>query len=200
MGKTKLIYEIIHKMTTINPHLNVYNLDTKKQGDFTERDGTMIVSAVAPDAFTTTGNRMVWKPLYDSRKEYDKFFHNILEAKLPAIVNIDECVNMRFGQEIPRELEILLMQGRGTGIHVIGGTQRVAKSPRELRSQATYIVSFVLRNEYDRNTMASELDLDAKKLGPNLGLRQYEFWFLNTNSEKEAKKYKSYHELLPLVH
>lgn len=197
MGKTKLIKEIIKRMVQLHPHLNVYNIDTKKIGDFTSRDGTMIVSDVAPDAYTTTGNHMVWQPLRDDKNEYNKFFKRILEAKKPAIVNIDETVNMKFGTEIPRELAILLLQGRAAGIHVIGGTQQVAKSPRELLSQATFIISFALKNEYDQSTMIRYLELDNQK---RLGLKKYEFYYLNTDTDIPAKKFTSYEKLLPLIH
>lgn len=197
MGKTKLIKEIIRRLVSLHTHLNVYNLDTKKVGgDFSERDGTVILSEVAPDAYTTGGNRMVWKPIDDNRKEYDIFFKRILQAGLPAIVNIDETVNMKFGDSIPRELGILLYQGRAAGIHVIGGTQRVAQSPQALLSQATYIVSFLLKNPYDEKTMLRALELEQDKLG----LRKYQFYFLNTDLDLPAKKYNSYEQLIPLIH
>lgn len=196
MGKTKLIHEIIMRKLSLNPHLNIYHVDTKKRGDFSSADGTFIMSEFAPDAFTTTGNRLVWQPLRDDRKQYDLFFHRILSAGLPAIVNIDECANMRFNGEIPRELELLLLQGRAAGIHVIGGTQQVAKSPRELRSQATFLVAFNLRNRYDKSTMIEDLGLDQK----SLELRKYQFWFLNSDSDKEAQKFSRYQDFIQQVH
>ena len=196
MGKTKLIKEIIAKKVSLQPFLNVYNIDTKKRGDFTTADGTLIQSEHAPDAYKTTGNRMVWQPYYDDIDTYSTFFTRVLEAGLPAIVNIDETINMKFGSRIPRGLSILLAQGRLPGIWVIGGTQEVAASPRQLLSQATYLISFSLLNPYDERTMARMLHLETS----SLGLKKHQFWFLDTDSGSAAVKYNGYKDFIPRVH
>lgn len=195
MGKTKLIKEIISKKVTLQPFLNIYHIDTKKRGDFTTADGVLIQSEVSPDAYRTTGNRMVWQPYYDDMEVYSTFFTRILEAGLPSIVDIDETINMKFGSRIPRGLSILLAQGRLPGISVIGGTQEVAQSPRQLLSQATYIISFSLINPYDERTMARMLHLESS----SLGLKKHQFWFLDTDSSSPAVKYNGYKDFLPRV-
>src|SRR5258708_20072269 len=102
MGKTKLIKEWIRKKISIFPDFNVYHVDTKKRGDFSSYDGTMILSELPPEVYTTPGNRMVWQPLIDDKDYYTKFFLSILNAGIPAIVNIDEAINMNFGGDPPR--------------------------------------------------------------------------------------------------
>lgn len=194
MGKTKLIKEVIRKKTSTQPYLNIYHLDTKKKGDFTEKDGNVIASEVHPRAFNTAGNRMVWQPLIDDKEEYSKFFLSILQAGLPAIVNIDESINMNFNGNIPRGLSILLAQGRLPGIHVIGGTQEVARAPRQLLSQASNIICFNVFNAYDENMMLRYLRLHEQK---NLNLKKYEFYFLRPDVDNTATFMQSYQEVLP---
>ena len=137
-GKTTFVKAVIGKKLENFPYYNVYHVDTKKARDvktgdyeYTEADGRVIVSSMAPPAFTTYGNRMVWRPTEDSKPEYDKFFMGILDAGIPSIVNIDETKNMVFGKldNIPRGLGLILYQGRAPGINVYGGTQEVYQSP-----------------------------------------------------------------------
>ena len=207
MGKTTLVKAIIERGIAHTPSYNRYYIDTKQLGDFSSDDGNMIVDDHAPDAFTSVGHSMVWQPLSDDKEQYSKFFEGILKAKLPAYVDIDECANMRFGNDtIPRGLSLLLLQGRAAGINVIGGTQEVAKSPRQLASQATWVISFNLTNEYDEKTMITRLHLNGSpllkrsKVGnrvyEHLGLKQGEFFAFNNVSQQPAKKYTHYSEFL----
>lgn len=197
MGKTKLIKEIIRKKLQAQPYLNVYHVDTKKQGDFSSRDGTLIMSEFAPFPFTSSGNRMVWQPLVDDIDEYSKFFLSILNAGIPSIVNIDEAINMVFNGKIPRGLSILLAQGRLPGIHVYGGTQEVARSPRQMLSQATWIICFNVINAYDETMMKRYLRKQGEKSG--LNLKKFQMWVIRPDIDDTAKFFSSYEELLPLI-
>jgi hypothetical protein len=183
MGKTWVIKRIIMRKLDYNPDLIVYHIDTKKKGDFTERDGRMIRSEFAPLASHKPGDRIVWQPFYDDIDEYDLFFTRILNAGMPAIVNIDESINMKFGMRIPRGLSILLAQGRLPGIHVIGGTQEVAKAPRQLLSQASYIICFSLFNEYDERAMLRYLRLEGSK---HLNLRAHQCMLFRPDEDASA--------------
>ena len=196
MGETKLIKEIIRKKISIQPFLNVYHLDTKKQGDFSSRDGQMFISEYAPKPFTTGGNRMVWLPLIDDIDEYSKFFLSILQAGLPAIVNIDESINMKFGTAIPRGLSILSAQGRLPGIHVLAGTQELARAPRQLLSQAWHVISFNVFNDYDERMILKYLRMKGET---ELGLKQYEFMYLRPDVDATARKFNTYQDFLPIV-
>jgi energy-coupling factor transporter ATP-binding protein EcfA2 len=196
MGKTHLIKRIIKKKLEIQPFLNVYHVDTKKRGDFSSQDGSLILSEIAPRAFTTQGNRMVWQPLVDDIEEYSKFFLGILNAGLPAIVNIDESINMKFNDRIPRGLSILLAQGRLPGIHVIGGTQEVARAPRQMLSQASHIISFNVINDYDERMMLKYLRLKEEK---TLNLRKYQFRYLRPDIDDTAMFMNDVSQLLPMV-
>jgi hypothetical protein len=199
MGKTTAIKGLVRHEVSLHRELCVYWIDTKKQGDFNESDGTVIASEIAPDAFTTHGQRMVWQPIGgDDLKQYNKFYANILRAGIPAIVGIDETANMNFNGKVPRELDLLMLQGRAFGISVYGGTQRVAQSPRELLSQASFVISFNLTNKYDKRSMIEALELTDEKgdYVKSLDLRQYQLWYRDIKNGRPAKKFNTYHELL----
>lgn len=153
-----------------------------------------------PEVFTTGGNRMVWQPYDDNRSAYSEFFLKILNAGLPAIVDIDEAINMVFGglDNIPRGLKILLAQGRLPGIHVYGGTQEVARSPRQMHSQAFHIISFNVINDYDERMMLRMLRLKEKGI-EKLGLKRYEFYHLRPDIDEKATLYHSYEQFVDKI-
>lgn len=201
MGKTKLIKEVIRKKSSVQPSLNIYHIDTKKRGDFSALDGDMYIGDEIPPVFSSTGgNRMVWQPNEDHKERYSKFFLDILNAGLPAIVDIDEAINMVFGgiDNIPRGLKILLAQGRLPGIHVLGGTQEVAKSPRQLHSQAYHVISFNVINDYDERMMLKMLRLQERGL-KKLGLKRFEFWHLRPDVDDMAVKYHTYQDYVDKI-
>lgn len=199
MGKTKLIKEIIWKKIAIQPKFNVYHIDSKKRGDFSAADGVMFIGE-RPPAFTTQGNRMVWQPYEDNKVAYSAFFLDILNAGLPAIVNIDEAINMVFGgiDNIPRGLKILLAQGRLPGIHVFGGTQEVAKSPRQMHSQAYHVVSFNVINDYDERMMLKMLRLSERGL-KKLALKKFQFYHIRPDVDDYAQLFDSYEQLVSKI-
>lgn len=199
MGKTTFIKKMIEKKKAIYPYYNIYHMDTKKQGDYSESDGTLIISESAPPAFTTPGNSMVWQPVYDNKEEYSKFFMDILAAGLPAIVDIDETKNMVFGKidNIPRGLGLILYQGRAPGINVYGGTQEVYQSPRAILSQASDIFAFDVDNAYDETMMLNYLRL--KEQGQShLNLQPHQFWHRDKD-RGVSRLFQSYQDYLPLI-
>src|SRR6266702_2845472 len=197
VGKTELIKEMIGKKVSVQPNLNIYHLDTKKRGDFTSADGIMFQTEKAPAAFKTMGNRMVWQPFDDNKHEYSKFLLDILNNRLPTVVNVDEAINMTIGgiDNIPSGLKILLAQGRLPGIHVFGGTQEVARSPRQMHSQAYHVISFNVINDYDERMMLKMLRLNERGM-KKLGLKQYEFWHIRPDVDDKAQLYHSWEELV----
>ena len=187
---------IIRKKLSVQPFKNVYHIDTKKRGDFSSADGVVYTQFNAPQAFKDQGHRIVWQPIVDDIKEYDKFFLDILNAGVPAIVNIDECINMNFNGKAPRGLSILIAQGRLPGIDIIGGTQRVAGSPTELSANAMHILVFNTVNRYDLSIAKELLQITTK--GP-LKLKKYEFYHIMPDVDDFAAKYTSIEQLLPFI-
>ena len=195
-----MIKGIIDKKVEVQPWLNVYNVDTKKRGDFSDADGLMFRGDTVPEIFTNGGHRIVWQPYDDNKLAYSTFFLNILNAGIPAIVNIDEAINMVFGSvdNIPRGLKILLAQGRLPGIHVYGGTQEVARSPRQMHSQAFHIVSFNVINDYDERMMLKMLRLKERGMD-KLGLKRFEFYHLRPDIDEKAILYHTYEQLVDKI-
>ncbi len=200
MGKTKLIKEIVRKKISVQPYLNVYHIDTKKRGDFSKSDGDMYIGETPPPAFTDGGHRVVWQPYDDNKTLYSKFFMDILNAGHPALVDIDEAINMVFGgiDNIPRGLKILLAQGRLPGIHVLGGTQEVARSPRQMHSQAYHVISFNVINDYDKRMMLNMLRLNERGM-KDLQLKRFEFWHLRPDVDDTAIKYHTYQDFVDKI-
>jgi hypothetical protein len=196
MGKTRATKAIIAYKLQLEPYLNVYHLDTKHLGDYTKKDGIVVQSFRAPQAFKTQGNRLVWQPTLDDIDAFSEFFLNILYAGMPAIVNIDESINMKFGERIPRGLSILLSQGRLPGISVLGGSQELAKVPRQLLSQAKHLLFFNLTNSYDENMALHYLKLHNQK---TLGLKQYEFYYFRPETDDNCTLMHTYDDLLSLM-
>jgi hypothetical protein len=181
---------LIKRKLEVQPWLNVYHLDTKKRGDYSSRDGILYTTEQAPPVFRDGGNKMVWQPVEDNAERYSKFFLNILNAGIPAIVNIDEAVNMVFGNtsNIPRGLKILLSQGRLPGIHVYGGTQELANAPRQMISQSTHLFGFNVENDYDERMLMSYLRIPKEK-GRHLELKRQEFYYRNRDLGGDATLY-----------
>lgn len=201
MGKTYAKRALIERELSLHRHMNVYHLDTKKRGDYSSRDGTMIYSDIAPDAFKTGGNRLVWQPVRDDERQYNRFFKNILDTGLPSIIDIDEVLSLVFGDHTPRELDIVATQGRASGISIYGGSQRVANSARELLSQVNHLIVFSLTNPYDMNAMIRQLELvDEKgKYVKSLGLAKQQIWYKDVDSGLPAIKFKNIQELMKTI-
>jgi hypothetical protein len=199
MGKTYFTKMVIAKKLEVQPWLNVYHLDTKHRGDFSERDGRVYVGS-PPPAFTDGYHKVVWQPYEDSITAYSKFFLNILNAGQPAIVNIDECVNMRFGasDNIPRGLKILYVQGRLPGIHVIAGTQEHARAPRQAHSQAWNVATFNLTNPYDETSMLNAMRLKERGI-KKLNLKKMQFYFIRPDVDDVGVLYNTAQEFIPKV-
>jgi energy-coupling factor transporter ATP-binding protein EcfA2 len=168
-GKTyfskKLYSKLAHKY-----RLHIYIVDSKKQGDFTTRDGRIIRSFSPPDPFSSLEpDIQIWQPVEDNDDMYSSFYNNILKAGIPAIVVTDETKNIMVKKDPPRGYTLLLTQGRLPGIHTISCTQEVAKAPRQMFSQASHICCFSLFNAYDENLMKRYLKIYSKKPLPFQG-------------------------------
>ncbi len=111
-----------------------------------------------------------WEPLDKNGAEYDLYLKRILDLNRPCILYVDEIINLQgTGGRYPQGLEWVLKQARSKRITVIIGSQRVAKIPPDVLAQATHIVAFGLRNEYDRRIIASELMLNEYNIQDKYG-------------------------------
>jgi energy-coupling factor transporter ATP-binding protein EcfA2 len=191
-GKTTWEKTFILSKWAKKPTLNRYFLDSKKQGDFTSKDGPIIKSAMSPQPLTGEGEIQIWQPSEDNIEVYDDYFNGILSAGKPAIVGIDETINLKFGNRIPRGYEILLKQGRLPGIHVISCTQELARAPRQLISQASHILIFRVINTYDESMARQYLRLRETKELPFQG--KFSFFYIRPDIDSQAEFFSDYKE------
>src|SRR5260221_784967 len=196
MGKTTLVKALIRAMIFKNRRLNRYYLDTKKLGDFNNRDGKIIYSATAPPPITGVGQSYVWQPVSDDLEEFSKWFLSILAVGLPAIVYVDESVNLKKGDKVPRGYEILAKQGRLPGIHLYTGTAEVARAPRQMVSQCTHIVCFNVWNLYDTSIMKKYLRIFTKSNEPLPIKGKFSFLHLNVDTMGSPKHYTDYRQFI----
>lgn len=150
----------------------VYILDTKISGDFDpyarKGFGKLHQGNTLPKLFQPSprhGAFLVWQPEEDDIDLYDAFFKQIYQARIPAIVLIDELGSITNGNatRFPRYYDILLKQGRGLGIGLISNTQSPAYVPNNLIRQATHLVRFRLNDDYDAKKLSSQLGSEYGK-------------------------------------
>jgi hypothetical protein len=187
-GKTFFVKGLIRAHVRKMSWLNVYHLDTKKQGDFNSQDGQIITSFEPPPPLTKVGGKQVWQPSdVEYKAGYDKYFRQILDAGKPACVNIDESKNLKFGDSVPKGYELLLSQGRLPGIHTYTNVQEVAKSPRQAFSQPSHIVGFSVWNAYDANMMRNYLRIPGDLSLMDMLKGKRSFLYLNPDKMGEPR-------------
>lgn len=142
--------ELLSRLRQAYPAARVYILDTKQAGDFDSIDGYRITDERAPDALRTPGAVQIWQPEDDILEAYDWWFKNILYARKPAIVKIDELssiIDKRGGA--PEYYKKLNKLGRAFGILIMSLSQEAAYIPRQTLGQVTHVVRFRLLDGYD---------------------------------------------------
>lgn len=194
-GKTTFDKALIRAHLRKQPYLNVYILDSKKQGDFDSRDGKVYLSYEPPPVLTGIGQRQVWQPMVDDLDMYDQYFRNILEHGRPCIVLVDESKNLKQGMHAPKGYELILAQGRLPGIHVITNYQEVANGLRQGLSQATHVVGFSVSNPYDENALKRYLQLPTKE--PMQFKGPYSFYYINKKKQSRPVLYTRYQQFIP---
>jgi hypothetical protein len=190
-GKTYFKKKLVAARRAERPQIRTYILDTKHLGDFSEKDGPIIKSDRAPDPLKTPGAILIWQPS-DDIDEYDTFFTRILNAGDEAIVDVDETVNLKFGNRIPRGYGLILKQGRLPGISVINSTQEVAGAPREMFSQAKHLLAFRVNNAYDEMMLRHQLRLPKEV--DILPSRIHGFFHIDLDSDRVPMEYSGCEE------
>lgn len=191
-GKTTFDKALIRCYRQIYPWINTYVLDTKKLGDFSERDGKIWRTYDPPPPLTGIGQRQVWQPITDNIDAYDLYFTNILQTGKPAVVLVDESKNLKFGNRAPKGYELILAQGRLPGIHVITNYQEIANGLRQGLSQPKHIVGFSMWNPYDERQMKQALRLSSYEPLPTKG--QHALFYINRDKMARPVLFNGYQE------
>lgn len=196
-GKTTLDKALLRAIIYKYPYLNTYILDSKKLGDFSDRDGKMIRSYDPPPPLTGVGQKQVWQPVIDDINAYDKYFSNILNLGKPAIVLVDESKNLKFGTRAPKGYELILAQGRKPGISVITNYQEVANGLRQGQSQPTHVVSFSVWNSYDERLAKQYLRVVGDGPLPLAG--KHSFLYINRDRMSKPLLFRDFRSFIPYI-
>jgi energy-coupling factor transporter ATP-binding protein EcfA2 len=196
-GKTTLDKHLINAYFQKYPYINLYIVDSKKLGDFSERDGKVYRTYEPPPLLKGIGQKQVWQPVIDDIDSYDQFFRNILDAGKPALVLIDESKNLKFGQKAPKGYELILAQGRKPGISTITNYQEVANGLRQGLSQPTHIICGHVWNNYDERIMKQYMRVPEPGSLPLSG--KYSFLYINRDRMAKPLLFRDYKDFIPYI-
>lgn len=156
-GKTVLGRSLYQRLMDATPHACGYILDSNASGDFSGWPGGYFGYDCPIIAPTSHGRQVVWQPPKDDANAYEDFFARLYEARIAAILLIDELSALGGGGDDKHEYYArLLKRGRRRndfpGITVISLTQEMAQSakvPRQTFSQMTHFFRFYVQHPYD---------------------------------------------------
>lgn len=167
-GKTTWAKQLIPRMFEWY-QCPIYILDSKGEGIYDDIANEINVLQDAPAALKEP-RIFVWKPPLDVLDEYDLWLQNILKARQPGVVLIDELANLGRGnaQSYVTNYQLLLKQGRSLKLSTISMTQDLAYIPRQTMGQTTHFLRFLLQNPQDIRNAAALLGLpdDSRRLQP----------------------------------
>ena len=185
-GKTTFAVKLIARyLIFYSLMLPIYIIDPKNVGDF-KGFFPYVGQEVSDNSIPELGIRQrgkpvtLWHPESDNLEVYSQFFELLLwgakKHKMPGLLVIDEIgsITTKSG-EAPESFDKLERQGRGLKIPIIGLSQSSAKVPFSLLRQASYIVLFVIDEEYDQKKLVSYFGPIAKQPPPN----KYGFYLRN---------------------
>lgn len=165
-GKTTFIKQLFPRMRAwYGGTVPVNIIDSKGYYEYNDVATRTHIGPTAPEA-ARAGEVLVWViPGEVSLEALDSFLSAILTRGAPCLVIADELVNFGAGSAdtYVQSLTNILKQGRFAKIMLISMTQEVAKMPRNLAGQTTHVVSFYLRNEYDRREANRLLGLPSEQ-------------------------------------
>jgi hypothetical protein len=191
-GKTVWAKQLIHRLRANYPGARTYILDSKDAGDFDDLAGQRVTGQHAPDSLRTAGQTQIWQPPLNDLGQYHQWFMNILRAKKPSIVLVDELASLGGSRPntFPQGYALLMKQGRRLEMCVISLTQEAAYVPRQTFGQLTHLVRFRLENDYDRRMAAKHLNIE-KDREPR---HAYGFFYKRLDRPGQAHEYRDWQE------
>lgn len=170
----------------------IYILDSKGEDVYDEIANEIIVLQEAPAALKEP-RIQVWKPPLDVLDMYDLWLQNILKARQPGVVLVDELANLGRGnaQSFVTNYQLLLKQGRALKISTISMTQELAYIPRQTGGQTNHMLRFHLQNPHDIRNAAALLGLpdDARRLEPPY---PYGFFYKRTDRPSPVVSFENW--------
>lgn len=193
-GKTTMVRELLREMQKFYRGLNIYILDSKGVGDFDRMGGTIINDDTPPEPMGAgSGGIQIWQPSRDDFDAYDDWFGKLLKSPDPFVLDVDELSSItNRGGDGPVNYQRLMKQGRGKRKSLINCTQELAYIPRQVVTQTTHTLRFLLIGEYDPrigNRLVRRGNRDPEP-------PQYGFFYARMDKPHPSVLYRSYREFL----
>lgn len=154
-GKTTLARAIYRGLMDAHPEAVGYVLDSNASGDFSGWSGGYFGYDCPIIAPSRTGRQVVWQPPRDNYDAYEDFFRKLYDARVPAVVLIDELSCLGGGERHDYYARVL-KRGRQRpnfpGITVINLSQELAQRarvPRQTFTQMNHFFRFYIQHPYD---------------------------------------------------
>lgn len=183
---------LIKELHGLWPDVPVTILDSKVQGDFDDwysMKNMEVIQSEDPPELNTKGYQ-IWQPSYDDFDIYDHWFGQILRVPGRRITLIDEIANISNKQgDAPRNFVLLLKQGRKPQKCVINGTQEMAYTPKQIRTQTTHVTRFRMADTGYDNQKANRI-MGRPNNAPEPSAK-YGFFYRRITEFSEAVEYDS---------
>lgn len=190
-GKTTFARRLLKEVRAMYSGLNVYVLDSKGVGDFDGWPGLVMSDDPPAPLERGAGATQVWQPGVDDFAMYDDWFGELLKSPDEFILLIDELSSVtKKNGTAPDNFQKLMKQGRGKNKSVANCTQELAYISRQVVTQTTHIVRFLLVGEYDPRVGNRLVHRDARAPEPN----KYGFYYARVDKPTPPTHYRSLSE------
>ena len=188
-GKTTFAKQLISNLSVSYPEVPIYILDSKHLGDFTEWYEGLVTSDNVPPPIDK--GVQVWQPATDNQDAYDAWFTQILGTPGPAMTLVDEIssVGKGKGNDAPVGFQRLLKQGRSSGKMTINCSQEMAYVPRQIKTQTSHVVRFLLTGDFDPKAANRLMGRSNNDPEPH---SQYGFYYMHVGKPLGLTEYHSY--------
>ena len=195
-GKTTLAKPLAGYVRALLPQPVLY-IDSKG-GEFDDVQGLHLRRQQPPTlaeiVSSEHGGVTIWTPEHDAEEDYDRLFENVLKARRPLIIVVDELSSLggKTGQSFPLNFQRVLKQGRALNITLIVLTQELAYVPRQVLYQTMHLVMMLFDPE----------SFDAKRAGMLAGLPPvdvpYAFTYRNRALPLQRWRYRDFRQFFGL--
>lgn len=188
-GKTTWLRQLLPRLWQAFGTVGTNIIDSKGEHEYDDLATRLEIGPSAPKP-AQPGEVLVWViPGKVDKAQLDTFLQNAQAQPGPSITVADEVANLAQGDGSVEGFDLILKQGRISGKLVVGMSQEYAGNTRNLFGQATHVLRFHLRNQYDQRELNKAMGLPTpagqQPLEPPLP-----FGFFYTRSDKPSPVYK----------
>lgn len=192
-GKTTLARELTDALARLYPMTTTYVLDSKSDGLFDDDPLATLFQGPDIPPVGEPGQRIIWQPGRDNIDDYSTWFENILFARRPCVVYVDEVSSLSRGTRHAEGYEKLIKLGRSLKQCVITLSQGTTGLPAPVRTQLMHLVRMHLEDVFDRSR-ADRMLWGDPKLGREPG---HKYGLIHRRiGAGPAREYADWRELL----